>query len=170
MENNFCLVIGNQIMPLNIHAVAADAAGNLVEVVWDGPARFDFPLMGWRITACLTEGDAARLELEADLGPMPFTAEARDMRAGLQAIVDAANAHVGSAANARVGSVLRVTRDRRIRLEVGGSADRPLTAVSLIATVTRLLAPVTPYLELLAVFLCPGGGSGPVWRHRGQRG
>lgn len=156
MDNSFRLVIGNQILPLDIHAVAADAAGHLLEVSWDEPVHFRFGHMGWAITASLTESPTIQLNLAADLGPMPFTAEARAERAGLQAIVDAANAHLCR--------VLQVTADRRIRLVVGGSVDRPLTAVNLIGAVARLLAPVTPYLELLAVFLCPSGQGGPAWR------
>lgn len=156
METPYRLVIGNQVLPLDIHAVAADANGNLLEVTWEGPVRFQFDHMGWLVEARLNETDAARLDLSADLGPLPFTAEARAERADLQAIVDAANAHLGR--------VLEVTAERRIRLVSGGSVALPLTAVSLIAAVARLLAPVTPYLELLAVFLRPPGGSGPAWR------
>lgn len=162
MENSFVLVIGNQIMPLDIHAVAADAAGNLVEVDWDDPVHFSFPLKGWQISACLSEAGRTRLALEADLGPLPFTAEAREVRAGLQAIVEAANGHLGP--------VLRITDGRHIKLDISGVPDRPLTAVSLVASVTRLLAPVTPYLDLLAVFLSPSGGRGPSWRPRARLG
>lgn len=161
MDNSFSLVVGNKILPMDIHAVAADASGHLLEVTWDNPAHFRFSHQGWDIDAYLTEGPTIRLDLTADLGPLPFTAEARAERAGLQAIVDSAGAHLGR--------ILVITPDRRIRLMIGGIVDRPLTTVSLIAGVARLLAPITPYLELLAVFLCPSGGRGPAWRRGRNR-
>lgn len=156
MDNSFRLVIGNQLLPLDIHAVAADSTGHLLEIDWEGPVRFRFDHMGWGIAACMTEGPDLRLDLTADLGAMPFTAEARSERAGLQAIVDAANAHLGR--------VFQVTSERRIRLTVGGTIDQPVTAITLISAVVRHLVRVTPYLELFAVFLNPTGGARPAWR------
>lgn len=160
MDTSYRLVVGNQILPLDIHAVAADAAGNLLEISWNGPIGFRFDYLGWEIAARLLEDGPASLVLTANLGPMPFTAEARGERADLQAIVDAANASLGPR--------LEVTAERRIVLTASGGVDVPLTAVSLIAAVARMLLPVTPYLELLAVFLRPAGGGGPAWR-RGRR-
>lgn len=154
MENSFQFVLGRQVLPLDIHAIAADAEGHLLKVSWEGPVRFRFDYGGWLVEAVLTEDGTTRLELSADLGAMPFTAEARTERASLQAIVDSGNGHLGG--------IFTVTRDRRIRLTVAGGVDGPLTAVGLVATVTRLLLPATPYLDLLAVFLRTGRGG--AWR------
>lgn len=154
MENSFQFVLGRQVLPLDIHAIAADAEGHLLKVTWDGPVRFRFDYDGWLVEAVLIEDATTRLELSADLGAMPFTAEARSERASLQAVVDAGNGHLGG--------LFLVTRDRRIRLSLAGVVDGPLTAVGLVATVARLLLPATPYLELLAVFLRTGRGG--AWR------
>lgn len=111
------------------------------------------------------EGGAG-LWLEAVLGPVPFSAESPVGRAALLAVVAAADRHLGGALQIRAG---------RIVVERAETVVPPLSAVSLVVAIVRALAPVKPYLDLVATYVAPpgekqaGGAVRPMWRRQPPR-
>lgn len=93
-----------------------------------------------------TDGDASRIDVSGDVGPMPFSAESPLARIELQTVLDAANAHLGRAFLVQGG---------RIRLAGAAPVARPVGAVGLITALTLLLLKWRPYLETIEVFLLP---------------
>lgn len=148
MRTPFNLVVDGHAMPLDIYALAADGAGNVIRVDSQGPIRFRFVYRGIPIAVEIEDADGASdLRMVGDVGPMPFTSESADARVDLHAIIDAANGHLGQR--------FRVSEDGHILMAMRAPIEPPLNAARLVAALVRALAPVTPYLECIAVFLHP---------------
>ncbi len=116
-----------------------------------------------------TRGGISAIEISGDIGPMPFSAESALARAELQAVLDAANAHLGE---------VFLLREGRIRIVGAVPVVPPITAVGLVTAITHFLLKRRPYLETIEVFLLPPGvalTSGeaalrPGWRRPGGKG
>ncbi len=132
----------------------------------DGLVQFDFNFRSVRIAGRYEEADGgAHLKIVGDVGPMPFSAESPAARAGLARIVEAATS--------RSGPLFRIARGR-ILLGAEQTILPPVTATALVATITRILLPAVPYLDLIALYIRPPlapakrGESAvrPEWRRR----
>lgn len=162
-NRQFSLIIGDRRLPLDIHSLAVDEQGTMV-----GAERrnftFRFSYRQILLSAQFCDGgDAARIDLSGDVGPMPYSAESALARAELQSVLDAANGDLGD--------VFRVVNNRILlvgRLHVAN----PVTAVGLVHGIVTFLLPVKPYLETVDVFLAPAGEGAtgterslrPAWR------
>lgn len=148
------LSLGGVELPLDIDAVDALPLGG-------GTAKFDFVYRGIRFAAQCVEGDgAATLKVVGDIGRMPFSAEAPAARSGLS--------HIIMHANGLIRNTFRLAGERIL---VGGEASvaTPVTATALLAAVAGMLIPVSPYLDLAAVYFEPGGDRlKPEWRVRAR--
>lgn len=145
MSNAFSL--GGMSLPLDIDAVLEGAEAPPLSLD-KGPVAFDFGFRFVRVVARLERhGAAAVLKLVGDLGPMPYSAESPAARTGLARIVDAGNSALG-------GGTFRVVQGRIL---LGGEAPVPcpVAAVGLVSAVIRFLAPATPYMELVAMYVRP---------------
>jgi hypothetical protein len=78
---------------------------------------------------------------------MPFSAESPSARSGLARIVDSGNSVLGA-------GTFRLTQGRIL---LGGElgVPAPVSAVGLVSAVTRFLAPATPYMELISMYIRP---------------
>jgi hypothetical protein len=94
------------------------------------------------------DDETSKLDVEGDIGPMPFSAESALARIELQTVLDAANAHLGE--------VFQV-HDGRIRIVGAMPVTPPVTAVGLVTAITLFLLKRRPYLETIEVFLLPPG-------------
>ena len=139
------LSFGGQSLPFDIGAIVDDDGVCLTLA----PIQFDFSYHGIRF-ACRSEPspEGNRLRLVGDAGPMPFTAESPAARAAIQAILDHANATLAPP---------QVFRCAQGRILVGAERPlpQPITAVALVAALTRVLAPIHPWLALLSEVVRP---------------
>lgn len=113
-----------------------------------GTMQFDFTYRGILFAGqCMATEASATIKIVGDVGPMPYTAEAPAARVGLS--------HIIMHANGLLGRVFRLAGDRIL---VGGEATvTPVNATRLLAVVAGMLIPVSPYLDLAAVYFEPGG-------------
>jgi hypothetical protein len=158
------ITLGGKTFPIDLQGMAADAGSPLSK--GDGLVQFDFNFRSIRIAGRYVEaGGSAHLKIVGDVGPMPFSAESPAARAGLARIVEAAT----SAA----GPLFRITHGRIL---LGAEQDivPPVTATALVSAVAHVLIPVTPYLDLIALYVRPPlephkkgeGALRPEWRRR----
>jgi|AGTN01.1.fsa_nt_gi hypothetical protein len=151
---------GGNSLPLDIAALES------LPVAAGGVARFDFVFRHIRFSASLDPGDGVgSLRLSGDCGPLPFTAESPQARAGLGQIVVEANDVLGRTFG---------FGGNRIGFEAEIAVAPPLTATHVIAAAATVLVPAIPYLDLIAVYIrpplapAPPGESAlrPEWRRR----
>lgn len=124
---------------------AVDAYSDLKRRVDNAPLHFSFT---WRQTefdaTVEARDDGLRLTLKNTLVPLPFSAENKNRRADLLAIVDTQNDN-------GIGK-LKIIRGQDVILE-GGIAlikDDRNTANNIVSTLTALVLRVAPHLDLLA--------------------
>lgn len=142
------LSLGGAELPIDIDSVDRLPTG--------GTTQFDFTYRGILFAGkCTATEESATIKIVGDVGPMPYTAEAPAARSGLS--------HIIMHANGLLGRVFRLAGDRIL---VGGEATvTPVNATRLLAVIARVLIPVSPYLDLAAVYYEPGGaGLRPEWR------
>lgn len=111
--------------------------------------NFSFDYTGAAFTATVEPlEDGAHLRIDADLAPMPYTAEGRARRNEVQQILKA------SRAGLKYG---RLTLDDQghIHLISELTLGRPVTPVSLVTAATQLLIAATPWIALLRRHLGP---------------
>jgi len=147
MSKSNAFSLGGMSLPLDIDAVLEGAEAPPLSL-GDGAVAFDFGFRFVRIVAKIEQsGSSAQLKLVGDMGPMPFSAESPSARAGLARIVEAGNAVLGA-------GTFRIAQGR-ILLGGEASISVPVSAVGLVSAVTRFLAPATPYMELVAMYVRP---------------
>ncbi len=83
------------------------------------------------------------MEVRANLGALPFTAEDPERRATALAILDAARADLGGR--------VRLTKDQKLVIAEVFRLEEALTPTSLLAETVRIVLRHRPYLELLAL-------------------
>jgi hypothetical protein len=170
MSKSNAFSLGGMTLPLDIDAVLEGAEAPPLSI-GDGPVAFDFGFRFVRFAARLEQvGASVHLKLVGDMGPMPFSAESPTARSGLARIVEAGNSVLG------VGT-FRIALGRIL---LGGdvSVPAPVSAVGLVTAVTRFLAPATPYMELVSMYVRPPLAAGrpgesavrPEWRKAKSRG
>lgn len=152
-KNNFRLLLGERLLPLDLHSLAVDDSGGIIGA---GRQEFNFSFVYQAIPIAIEfreVSEEAHLELHGEIGPMPFSAESHRARNDLQAIMVSANQHLTP-----------ILRKEVFRLENGyihfcgiSPIDKPVTAVSLLTAIVRFMVPLKPYLELMSVFLIPPG-------------
>ncbi|WP_041041895.1 hypothetical protein [Paramagnetospirillum magnetotacticum] len=139
--------LGGMSMPLDIDAVLEGAEAPPLTLD-NGPVAFDFGFRFVRFAARLEQSDSGvQLKLVGDLGPMPFSAESPAARAGLARIVESGNSVLGT-------GTLRIGQGRIL---LGGDLriPAPVSAVGLVSAVACFLAPATPYMELISMYVRP---------------
>lgn len=139
--------LGGKALPLDMDSVLGEADAPPLSL-GDGAIAFDFGFRFVRFAGKMEEtGGIAHLKLVGDLGPLPFSAESQAARAGLLRIVDAGNGVLGAGR-------FRVTQGRIL---LGGdlALPMPVSAVGLVSEVAKFLAPATPYMELIALYIRP---------------
>jgi len=141
MVGSFSKFFGEWRVPLDITLLALDEEGRPI----GPPHAFTFQFRHRDIpmsAICRNEGETAHLELNAKLGTFPFSAESATARHALDAIIQGANLDFGP--------VLSVTAGK-IRLKAKLPLAMPVTAVELVAALSRFLVPLKPYLDLMAM-------------------
>jgi len=106
------------------------------------PVAFSFACAGVTLSARAGRQDGeAWLEVEGDLGPLPFSAESRDARSTVIAIL--------LAARLTDHRYFGVGPDQRIRLHGEIPLTCPLTPGSILTGVAQFAMAVRPFIELL---------------------
>jgi len=163
---------GSWELPIDLGAVL-DHQGSHGLPVAGGVAQFDFGYRDIRFVGQVgSAAEAIRLKVVGDVGPMPFSAESLPARAGLGRIVAEAGSVLG-------GTPFKVNQGR-IFAGMETELDAPLTATALVAAVALFLVRLSPYLDLIAVYIRPPLAPArpgetslrPEWRRppRGGRG
>lgn len=135
--------LGDGTKPLEIKSLAVDADGTVTRTVPPTLFAFRFTYLEIPFSACVSEdGGNKNLHIEADLGPLPYTAEAPKLRKPLLALLDALKAEGNFQ--------LSLSPRKRIILEGEIPMDTAMTPVNIIASLTTLLVHTDPYLELIA--------------------
>jgi hypothetical protein len=138
---------GNWTLPIDLGAVL-DAEGSHALPVCGEVAKFDFGFRDIRFVGQVDpRPNGTHLKLVGDVGPMPFSAESLAARAGLARIIAASGDVLG-------GHPLRVNQGR-ILAGVEADLGQPITATALVAAVALFLVRLSPYLDLIAVYVRP---------------
>jgi hypothetical protein len=160
MSKTQILKLGGNSLPVDIEALET------LPITAGGVTRFDFVFRDIRFSASLDAGEGVgTLRLAGDCGPLPFTAESPQARAGL--------GHIVVDANNVLGQTFRFA-ESRIRFEADIPVAPPLTATNVVSAAVAVLVPAIPYLDLIGVYIRPPlapalpGESAlrPEWRRR----
>lgn len=132
------------------------------EQTTSGPTDFSFVYRGIPFTGHRDDtSEDGVLRLVGDIGPLPYSAEAPVARVGISAIV--------MHANNLLGTRFRV-HDQRILVFGSITAKGRPSANRMVSVAAAFLIPLSPYLELLDVYLLPNrGGIRPEWRRNRHR-
>lgn len=146
--SEFSLSIGEMQLPLDISSIVHAQGGQLGTPVHpEFTFRFRYRDVTYTIR-CKSVAETARARVSATLGTLPFSAESAQGRQFLTQIVRGLTEHFGPIVTLSRGGILLDTE-----LQVPG----PITAVGLIAELTRFLLTLKPYLDLMAmVRMLPG--------------
>lgn len=132
----------NGVETLPIGAMGIDEAGHLFRKNDDGIYNFTFSYMGYQFAV---RAEAApghtRMRIHAFLGHLPYTAESKDMRANVRAVVEVAGAALGGR--------IHINGNQRILLLDEFNFDQTLTPSSLLTKTVAFLLQARPYLDLL---------------------
>lgn len=110
------------------------------------PFGFTFECLGLRFTASTRVRQGKLwLQLAANVGPVPYTAESMDRRRDTLAIMRSA----ATLPHGRVG----ISPDRQIEVSGELQLSEPLTPAHVLAAATELILEIKPYAALLADFL-----------------
>lgn len=145
--------LANQPLPVEIGTLAVQPDGSLRRRA-KGPLNFTFSYTGVTFQAAVRPTpDGGRLQLDAELAPLPYSAEGRARRIEVEAIIAA------SRKGLKYG---RLVVDRRSRIHVVSDLDieNPLTPVSLIAAATEMLIQATPWIAILRRQIGPAPRAG----------
>lgn len=127
-----------------------------------GPTDFSFVYRGIQFTGRRNDAEEnCALHLVGDMAPLPYSAEAPVARVGISAIV--------MHANTLLGPRFRIV-DQRIQIACAIPTGKAPSTSATVAAVAALLIPLSPYLDLLDVYLLPGGaGIRPEWLRKNRR-
>ena len=89
------------------------------------------------------EGTTTAMDLEVDLGLLPYSVESVDVRANALAVIDAAR---GIIADAGIGG------DQRVRLRDHIQIEEPPSPVVMLGAATLFAVRTRPYLDLICLF------------------
>lgn len=106
---------------------------------------FKFVYRGVRFEGRLDMTDTGNMAVTADLGPLPYTAEAAGTRHQLLRLV--------RGAVSKRGLHFVVSTDQVLRIAAEGTTPRPRTPTSCLATLCSLLLRLRPWLELIGDLL-----------------
>lgn len=140
----FGLVIGKLRLPWDFPMSSPELQDQLAKAERSG-FSFRFTYRHIALAARLRP-EKKELSLQGKLGPMPFSAESAVARAQLQAVLDAANQHLGQ--------TFRVI-DGWIWLDGHQPIPGPVSAASLVAAIVMFLLPRKAYLQTIELFLHP---------------
>jgi len=111
--------------------------------------NFTFDYTGAAFTATVEPiADGAKLRIDSDLAPMPYTAEGRSRRRDVQIIVRA------SRTGMKHGRLVLDTQGH-IHLTCEITLGRPVTPTSFVTAATQLLIEATPWIALLRRHIGP---------------
>ena len=128
--------------PIPLHRLGRDADGRVVLRERAGPVRFEFTYLGQTVHGEIEDSEThSRLRLRAELGRIPYSAESKDWRQNVLALVESAN-------EALAGAV-RTTPDQRIVAVYDDELMSPMTGAMMIGAITHFLLRIRPYLELI---------------------
>lgn len=127
-------------LPLEVGSVALGADGHLLRLPADRPLSFRFSACGVQFEAELA-GRAAPLRLRANLGKLPYSAQAPDGRSLARIVLSASS-------RLRRGHIL-LSPEHDMVLEGELTPPEPRTPASVIATAVALVLDFRPYLDLL---------------------
>lgn len=147
MSKALYVLLGHLPLPLDVHELhdlGVEADGEIVRhTAAHGPVAFDFVYKDVAFAASyVDDGTLARFTMVGDVGPLPYSAENGSARAGVRAVVEAANR--------ALGPVFRLSPERRVLLCCDTPIERPVTAVIMVGLIARFLVPVAPYLDCIA--------------------
>lgn len=137
------LVLGDYKMPIDIHHLGVEDAGREAGTRRDN-FRFTFVWRMLKFQAAYHEKDGAEVDLTAEIGPFPFSAESPQARIDLKAILTAANGQLGPVFQLRQNRIVLI---RRLPVTL------PVTAVELITAITAFLLRLAPYLDCIATVM-----------------
>jgi hypothetical protein len=118
--------------------------------------NFTFDYVGTSVTAAIEPTpDGAQLRLDAALAPMPYSAEGRDRRRDVNAIVAASRSGL-------THGQFVLDSQRQIHLVSELAIGSPVTPVALVTAATRMLIAATPWIALLRRHLGPVAAPPPA--------
>lgn len=135
--------LGDGTVPLEFQSLSVDADGTVTRKAPPSSFAFHFTYLEIPFSASVSEkGSKIYLNIEADFGPLPYTAEAPKLRKPMLALLDALKDE---------GTFrLSLNPQKRIILEGEMLVEYALTPVNIISSMTTLLVQTDPYLELIA--------------------
>lgn len=133
--------------PLEVNSLYVDADGVLNRIdPRERPFGFRFDILGLRFAA-VTRARKGKLwlQLAAEVGPIPYTAESQDRRRDVLAIMRATL----SLPHTKMG----MSRDRHIEVVGELPLAEPLTPVNIVSAAAELVLEIKPYITLLTDFV-----------------
>lgn len=135
---------GNPASAMPLGAIGLDGDGQLVRKNDDGLIEFTFSYMGYQFAVrAEVETGHTRMRIHAVLGHLPYTAEARELRSNMQAVVHEAGRVLGGR--------IHINQVQRILFLDEFKFDETLTPNSLLTKTVAFLLSAKPYLELLSL-------------------
>jgi hypothetical protein len=148
MVNSSLSFLANQPLPVEVGSIGMRADGT-PERRERAPLNFTFDYTGTTFAATIEPTpEGACLRLDAALAPMPYSAEGRERRRDIHAIVAA------SRNGLRHGRFALDSR-HQIHLQAELPIGSPVTPTALVAAATRMLIAATPWVALLRRHLGP---------------
>ncbi|HVI50997.1 MAG TPA: hypothetical protein VM661_07295 [Candidatus Sulfotelmatobacter sp.] len=142
-KTQYSLILGDTKMPIDIHHLGVEDGDHEAGTKRDN-FRFTFVWRMLKFQAAYHEQGGAEMDLSAEIGPFPFSAESPQARVDLKAIIAAANSQLGPVFQERQGRIVLI---RRLPVIL------PVTAVGLITAVTGFLLKIAPYLDCIATVM-----------------
>lgn len=148
--------LAETMIPFELNSIAVNAAGELTRVnPRERPFGFSFECLGLRFSAAARQRSGRTwLQMAAQVGPLPYTAESLERRQSGMTILRACQ----GLPRGRIA----VSRDGQIQVSGEIPLDSRLTAVNVVSAAAELVLEVKPYLSLLGDFVLTGfGGAQP---------
>jgi hypothetical protein len=132
-------------IPFLFDALSVGADGSIIHTA-RAALRFSFDYQGITFNAeGRREGDNFILEIAADLGPLPYSAESGPSRRAIQNLV--------LASSALIGPRISIGDDQAIRVDASLALLKPVSPVTTLTLVTELLLILKPWLARLGALI-----------------